>query len=200
MLLKNKVRIALLATIAISTGFVAPMSANAANSAPKGDLVIVRNSDLQTLDPLFPQNDSIFIQEQMYEPLFQNLQSGKGVSPLLAKSGTVGKDGLTWTIKLRTDVKFSDGTPMTSADVKFSIDRATAGAGWGFLNTAIATVSTPSADTVVIKTKFPWAPLLADLASFSNSILKANYGGQTSADFFKNPIATGPFVLDHWTP
>src|ERR1700685_1100764 len=117
----------------------------------------------------------------MYEPLFQNLQSGKGVTPLLAKSATLAKDGLTWTIKLRTDVKFSDGTPMTSADVKFSLDRATAGTGWGFLNTAIGSVSTPSADTVVIKTKYPWAPLLADLASFSNSILKNNYGGMAPA-------------------
>jgi peptide/nickel transport system substrate-binding protein len=196
----KKMLVALFATLAVVSTIVLPLSANAANQAPKGDLVLVRNQDLATLDPDPAQNDSIFIQEQMYEPLFQNLQSGKGVVPLLAKSGTVAKDGITWTIKLRTDVKFSDGTPMTSADVKFSLDRATAGTGWGFLNTAIDTVSTPSADTVVIKTKFPWAPLLADLASFSNSVLKANFGGKTAAEFFKDPIATGPFMLDHWTP
>src|ERR1700693_1098253 len=195
--------IALLSTFAMATTALFPIltsTASAANATPKGDLVVVRNQDLATLDPDPAQNDSIFIQEQMYEPLFQNLQNGKGVVPLLAKSSSLGKDGLTWTIPLRTDVKFSDGTPMTSADVKFSIDRATAGPGWGFLNTAIASVSAPSPHLIIIKTKFPWAPLLADLANFSNSVLKANYNGETPADFFKNPIATGPFMLDHWTP
>lgn len=197
---KNKMLVALLAAFTVAITVVLPITANAANPTPKGDLVLVRNQDLATLDPLFPQNDSIFIQEQMYEPLFDNKQNGKGVTPLLAKSGTVAKDGLTWTIKLRTDVKFSDGTPMTSADVKFSLERASGGDGWGFLNTAIETITAPSADTVIIKTKFPWAPLLADLACFSNSILKANLDGKTDVEFFKNPIATGPFMLDRWTP
>jgi peptide/nickel transport system substrate-binding protein len=196
----RKTLVAILAAFTVASTVLLPLAANAANSAPKGDLIFVRNQDFATFDPDLAQNDSLFIQEQVFEPLFSNLQSGKGVVPLLAKSGSVAKDGLTWTIKLRTDVKFSNGAPMTSADVKFSLDRATAGTGWGFLNTAIDTVSTPSADTVVIKTKFPWAPLLADLANFSNSILPANYGGMTEADFLKSPIGTGPFMLDHWTP
>ena len=197
---RKKMLVALFAALAVASTVVLPLSANAANSAPKGDLIFVRNQDFATFDPDLAQNDSLFIQEQVYEPLFSNLQSGKGVVPWLAKSGSVAKDAVTWTIKLRTDIKFSDGTPMTSADVKFSLDRATAGDGWGFLNTAIGSVSTPSADTVVIKTKFPWAPLLADLASFSNSILKANFGGKTAAEFFKAPIGTGPFMLDSWVP
>ena len=113
---------------------------SAANSSPKGDLVMVRNQDFSTFDPDLAQNDSIFVQEQIFEPLFMINADGKDVHPWLAKSATVAKDKLTWTIKLRTDVKFSDGAPLTSADVKFSLDRATKGDGWGFLNTAIATV------------------------------------------------------------
>ena len=197
---KKSTRTVLLAASVIGAMFAGVLPATADNSAPKGDLVLVRNQDFATFNPDLAQNDSIFIQQQIFEPLYMISQDGKTVKPWLAKSSSVSADKLTWTIKLRTDIKFSDGTPMTSADVKFSLDTATKGNGWGFLNTAIDTITTPTADTVVIKTKTPWAPLLSDLACFSNSILPNNYGGKTADAFFKAPIGTGPFTLDHWTP
>lgn len=189
-----------LAAVVIGSLVASILPASAENAAPKGDLVLVRNQDFATFNPDLAQNDSIFIQQQIYEPLYMISQDGKTVSPWLAKGATQSSDKLTWTIKLRTDIKFSDGTPMTSADVKFSLDIATKGDGWGFLNSAIDTITAPDASTVVIKTKTPWAPLLSDLACFSNSILPANYGGKTAEQFFKAPIGTGPFKLDHWTP
>ena len=197
---KKTTRTVLLAASVIGAMFAGVLPAIAENSAPKGDLVLVRNQDFASFNPDLAQNDSIFIQQQIYEPLYMISQNGKTVKPWLAKSSSVSADKLTWTIKLRTDIKFSDGTPMTSADVKFSIDAATKGNGWGFLNTAIASVTASAPDTVVIKTKTPWAPLLSDLACFSNSILPNNYGGKTADAFFKAPIGTGPFALDHWTP
>lgn len=190
----------LLGIFAIIATTLIPVTANAENSAPSGDLIFVRNQDFASFNPDLAQNDSLFIQQQVFEPLYMISQDGLSVAPYLAKSASVGSDKLTWTIKLRTDIKFSDGTPMTSADVKFSIDKATAGDGWGFLNTAIEKITTPAADTVVIKTLFPWAPLLSDLASFSNAILPNNYGGKTADAFWKAPIGTGPFKLDRWTP
>ena len=186
------------ATVAVTV--LVPLSANASNTAPTGDLILVRNQDFATFDPDLAQNDSLFIQQQVFEGLYRGTKDGQGVEPWLAKSSSTSADGLTWTFKLRTDVKFSNGTPMTSADVKFSIDRASKGEGWGFINTAIESVAAPAADTVVIKTKFKWAPLLADLGCFSNSVLPNNYGGKAEADFFKSPIGTGPFTLDHVTP
>jgi peptide/nickel transport system substrate-binding protein len=96
-------------------------------------------------------------------------------------------------------VKFSNGTPMTSADVKFSIDKASAAAkGWGYINTAIKSVAAPTPSTVVVTLKYPWAPLLADLSLFSNGIVPANYGGQTETQFYNAPIGTGPFKSDYW--
>jgi peptide/nickel transport system substrate-binding protein len=192
----------MLTVVAVVGSLVAAMvPAQAANTSPKGDLILVRNQDFATFDPSQAQNDSIFIQQQLYEPLFMITSNGKDVTPWLAKSAVVAKDKTTWTIKLKTDIKFSDGAPMTSADVKFSLDKASAATGgWEFLNTAIASITTPSSDTVILKTKFAWAPMLSDLACFCNAIVPNNYGGKAQADFFKAPIGTGPFTLDHWTP
>lgn len=190
---------AAMSVVVAGTMFVA-LPAHATNASPSGDLVLERNQDFATFNPDLAQNDSIFIQQQIFEPLFMINQDGKNVRPWLAKSATVAKDKVTWTIKLRTDVKFSNGTPMTSADVKFSLETAAKGNGWGFLDTAIKTITTPAPDTVVIVTNTPWAPLLSDLACFSNSILPNNYGGETADAFFKNPVGTGPFKYDSWVP
>ena len=194
---RMKILGAFFAAATVAATVLVPLSANA---APTGDLIFVRNQDFATFDPDLAQNDSLFIQQQVFEGLYRGLKSGRGVEPWLAKSSSTSADGLTWTFKLRTDVKFSDGSQMTSADVKFSLDRATKGEGWGFINTAIASVSAPAPDTVVIKTLYKWAPLLADLGCFSNSVLPNNFGGKTEAAFLKSPIGPGPFTLDHWTP
>ena len=53
--------------------------------------------------------------------------------------------------------------------------------------------------TVVIKTKYTWAPLVADIALFNNAILPKNYGGKTKKAFYEAPVGTGPFKWDHWT-
>jgi peptide/nickel transport system substrate-binding protein len=51
---------------------------------------------------------------------------------------------------------------------------------------------------VVIKTKYPWAPLLADLACPSNGILPNKYQGKAKEAFYTAPVGTGPFMWDTW--
>jgi peptide/nickel transport system substrate-binding protein len=174
-------------------------TANADGSG--GDLTIVRAGDSLSMDntTVF-SNDSIWVFQQMFESLYEVTPDGKGVQPLLAESHTVSDDKLTWTFTLKQGVTFSNGQPMTSEDVKFSLDkaRATEG-GWEFLDVAIKSVAAPDPATVVVKTKYPWAPLLADLANFNNAVLPKDYAGQSKDDFYKAPIGTGPFKWDHWT-
>jgi peptide/nickel transport system substrate-binding protein len=126
---------------------------------------------------------------------------GTKLDPWLATKYTVSSDNLTYTIDLRKGVKFSNGQPMTAADVKFSIDQDTASgaAGWGFINAAIDQVSVVDDSTVKIQLKHPWGPLIADLSLFSNGIIPNNYGGKTAAEFYQAPVGTGPFVWDSWT-
>jgi peptide/nickel transport system substrate-binding protein len=165
-----------------------------------GNLIFAAVQDAQSMNntTVF-DNNSIWIFEQIFQPLYTVTNDGKGVEPWLATSYTMSADKKTYTFQLRHGVKFSDGKPMTSADVKFSIDQnRKATQGWAYLDSAIASVDAPSPDVVVIHLKFPWAPLLADLSIFANGIVPNNYDGQTETQFYTHPIGTGPFMWDYW--
>jgi peptide/nickel transport system substrate-binding protein len=165
-----------------------------------GNLVFNNPQDAQSMDEstIF-DNNSIWILEQIMQPLYTVTNDGKGVKPWLATGYTVSADHKTYTFTLRPGVKFSTGQPMTSADVKFSIDQTrAAAAGWGYIDSAISSVGDPTPSTVVIHLKFPWAPLLADLSLFANGVVPNNYGGKTATQFYQAPIGTGPFKWDYW--
>jgi len=177
-------------------------TAAAASGAPVkgGDLVIARTADSQSMNntTVF-DNESIWIFEQIFQTLYTVTPNGKSVQPMLATGYTVSADKKTYTFTLRSGVKFSTGQPMTSADVKFSIDQSRAAAkGWGYIDTAIKSVAAPTPSTVVVTLKYPWAPLLADLSLFSNGIVPANYGGKSETQFYNAPVGTGPFKWDFW--
>lgn len=82
-------------------------------------------SDLKTLDPgLSTDVTSITAIDMMFTGLIQ-LNDKLQVVPQLAQSYYVDPhDGITWTFKLKPGLTFSDGTPLTSQDVIFSLDRA----------------------------------------------------------------------------
>ena len=165
-----------------------------------GNLTFAAVQDAQSMNATTVfDNNSIWIFEQIFQTLYTVTNNGKSVIPQLATSYKVSADKKTYTFTLRHGVKFSTGKPMTSADVKFSLDQNTkASQGWGFINTAIKSVSAPSPDTVAVHLKYPWAPLLADLSIFANGIVPANYGGETEAQFYTHPVGTGPFKWDYW--
>src|SRR3954466_362129 len=163
-----------------------------------GSLTIARIEDSQSFDKtnVF-QNESIWPAEQIMESLYTVGQDGKTLEPWLATSYTKSDDGLTYTFKLRPGVKFSDGKPMTSADVKFSIEDAKAQKkGWGYIDAPIKTVTAPDPETVVFNLKYRWAPFLADIALFSNGIIPENFGGESRKQFYEHPVGTGPFMWD----
>ena len=175
-------------------------SAAAGTPVKGGDLVIARSQDSQSMNntTVF-DNESIWVFEQIFQTLYTVTPNGKGVQPMLATSYKVSADKKTYTFTLRQGVKFSTGQPMTSADVKFSLDQARAAAkGWGYIDTAIKSVDAPTPSTVVVNLKYPWAPLLADLSLFSNGIVPANYGGKSETAFYNAPVGTGPFKWGYW--
>jgi peptide/nickel transport system substrate-binding protein len=165
-----------------------------------GTLIFARTADNTSLDPTQTgDNESIWTNEQLFETLYTVTPDGKGVRPWLATSYDRSADNTRFTFHLRKGVRFSNGAPMTADDVKFSIDRArTSGAGLTYIDGAIKRVDAPNDDTVVVTTKYPWAPLVADIALFVNGVIPKDYGGVSQDAFWKKPVGTGPFMLSSW--
>ncbi len=90
-------------------------------------VVAAISSDIESTNPLFAFNiDEGTISELLYLSLVQhgwNFSTGNmTTSPMLAKSWDWNKDSSSITLNLRDDVKWSDGQPVTAADVIFSFD------------------------------------------------------------------------------
>jgi peptide/nickel transport system substrate-binding protein len=181
-----------------AAGLASGSSVQAETPKRGGHLRIARIEDSQSFDKTTVfQNESLWLIQQINESIYTATPDGKGVRPWLATGHTVSPNGKRYTFRLRSGVRFSNGQPMTSADVKFSIDDATKQTkGWGYLNVAIKNVETPNPSTVVVNLKYPWAPFLADAAVFANGVIPKDFAGQKRAEFYKHPIGTGPFMWD----
>ena len=134
-----------------------------------------------------------------------------GTKPVgdLAESWTISKDGLTYTFKIRSGVKFHDGSDLTAKDVKASYDKIlNPPAGVKSLRktayTAIASVDAPDATTFVVKLKHPEGSMLLNLSSPWNWIYKADTLAKDPKWYEKNVNGTGPFKFvehakgSHW--
>ena len=182
-----------------------PSSAGSLSTAaplgkPGGTVTIVRNEDAQGFDKTMVfSNGSIWIYVNLWETMTISAADGRDVEPWIAESWEQSKDKLTWTFKIKEGVKFSDGSPMTSEDIKFSLDEASSTkGGWEFINSAIKQVTAPDPTTLVIETKYAWAPLLADLACPNNGIVPKDYGGKSKTAYYDAPVGTGPFMWGEW--
>ncbi|MER3450694.1 MAG: ABC transporter substrate-binding protein, partial [Chloroflexota bacterium] len=104
-------------------------------------------------------------------------------------------DQNTWVFTLRPDVRYHDGSRLTSADVKACIERVLALKGppaplWA----ALEAVETPDERTVRIRTRTPVGTMLANLA-----LLYIAPASRVNAEgFFNNPVGTGPFKFVSW--
>lgn len=187
-----------------STAGTSSPSGSLSTTAPAGKaggtVTIVRNEDAQGFDKTMVfSNGSIWIYVNLWETMTISNTDGTSVEPWIAESWTQSKDKLTWTFKIKDGVTFSDGSPMTSEDIKFSLDEASSTkGGWEFINSAIKQITAPDPTTLIIETKYAWAPLLADLACPSNGIVPKDYAGRSKTDYYNSPVGTGPFMWGEW--
>lgn len=131
----------------------------------------------------------------------------KEIAPGIADSWTVSDDGTQWTFKLRDDVVFHDGTPLTSADVKVTFDHYVASAAGeidfrpparSYVGPFVETVEAPDDYTVVLNLKAPAAVLLQNLsAAWANIVSAKDYEENGPEWFVTNSNGTGPF---RWVP
>ena len=118
-------KIGLLAAVAVAAvGAAAVASAATSSSKASNALVFGASSDPVIIDgPLVSDGESLRVVDQIFQGLVGLKPGSTTVVPLLATSWTASKNGLAWTFKLRTGVKFSDGTPFNAAAVCFNFNR-----------------------------------------------------------------------------
>src|SRR5215471_8513166 len=160
-------------------------------------LTIANAVKVDTLDPEANSvNESIWLDQNLYSRLLQPNATGTALLPDLATSWDISANGLSYTFHLRPDAQFADGSPVTAADVVYSIDRSRKfSGGWGFLLTAVKAITAPDTHTVVITLSQPHAPLLADLAMYAYSVVPEKLVKAQGAAFFQHPVGSGPFMV-----
>lgn len=187
----------------VLTGCSAASSASssaAAQPVSGGDLTIARlGQNVTSLDPdaKVLTSANAYTLDKIFDTLVTQNDDGS-IEPSLATSYTTSDDGLTWTFTLRDGVTFSDGTPLTSKDVVYSIKRHLKVGGALPLSAPISSVKATSDTEVTITLKSAYTPLLTELATFASSIVPNDLEGKTEEAFFADPVGSGPFVLGTW--
>ena len=136
------VALAAVALIAAATSLVGgTMPASGASGDPTTFTVGIKQ-DIDSLNPFTGIVASAYEMYQMnYETLTDYGQEDFSAQPALAQSWDTSEDGLTWTYHLRPDLKWSDGQPLTSADVVYTFNRVINGK---YERPTSATTSRPS--------------------------------------------------------
>ena len=159
------------------------------------------NRGAENLDPVTQDaNPDIWAFMQIYQQLVRVNVKGDGYEPDLAERWTTSADGRTWTFFLRKTARFSNGDPVKAGDAVWSLKRARDTKGpWQWALEAVEDIQAKDDATVVVSLKEPWAPFLADISLFSNSILPEKVFKAASPDDISNkPVGSGPFMLAGW--
>ncbi|MFG3341229.1 ABC transporter substrate-binding protein [Glycomyces sp. NPDC048151] len=187
-----------------------------------GTVHMLQNADFSYLDPARGWDGGV---NAFYRLIYRGLtmqaagdaEDPNAVVPDMAESlGTASEDGLTWTYTLKEGLKFDDGTPITSAELKFGISRAwdpEIGIGSPWLKNTVEApedykgpyqsgehpgIETPDERTIVFHLKAPFP-------EFDNVVAQVNavpfpVGTGAGDEFIKDVIASGPYTLDSYTP
>ncbi len=171
---------------------------------PSGQVIISFTQEATVFNPLLPHIEvDQGVHWNIFSPLWLPNAKGEFVPelgtevPTLANGG-ISKDGLSWRVKLRPDVKWHDGQPFSADDVKFTFDlinnpkfRAFTRNGFSLMQDI--TVVSPT--EITWKTTKPYAPLPA-LLSWTFIVPKHILGSladPNAGPFNDSPVGTGPF-------
>jgi oligopeptide transport system substrate-binding protein len=203
---------------AVAALALATAPALAASPKQGGAVTVTFSSDLTTLDPQVGydwQNWSVI--KSIFDSLMDYKPGTTELEPDLAETYTISDDGMTYTFKLRDGAKFHNGRPVTSADVKYSFERAvnpktqSPGASYfsaikgyedaiGGKTTDFAGVTTPDAKTVVFTLTHADATFLHLMALNFGMIVPKEEIEKAGADWGKKPVGTGAFKFVEWVP
>ncbi len=184
-----------------------------------GVLNIALNADIVSMDVHKTTNDYL-VPMNVFDTLFEVVLNSDGTTSIeksLAKDYSISDDGLTYDITLQDGVVFSDGTPLTAEDVKFTFERiltlpeseqtdyamSIEGANELLEGTAteLSGIKVEDDTHLTITLSEPFSGFLAQLATPSTSILSKSIVTEAGDDFGVVPektLGTGPYIVTSW--
>lgn len=168
-----------------------------------GELVLAMASDPDLLDPTQSRSlVSRYVYNATCEKLYDVDAKANVVPQLASELPQISDDGKTVTVKVRTGIKFGDGTAFDAAAVKTSLERHLNFPGSARKTELgpITSVDAPDATTVVIKLSAPFAPLTAALADRAGMVMSPAQLDKLGDKFSTAPICVGPFKVAKRVP
>jgi peptide/nickel transport system substrate-binding protein len=206
-----------------TAGSDAAGSSDAVGGTPTagGTLHVLQNTDYSHLDPAQGFDGGV---NNFYRLIYRTLttqSTGEGaagteiVPDLATDTGTPNEDATVWTFTLKDDLYFEDGTPITSADVKFGVERSLdpsiaigspyakivldipEGYQGHYLSGPLDSIETPDEKTIVFHLNQPYAdfPAVVGQAPFTPFPADA---GVTTTSIDQQPIASGPYRVTEY--
>ena len=184
----------------------APAATEEAPAAGPVVLKIASSANITTWDPVASFSTEAAYLANVYEQLLRINPPGSAekYTPLLAESWEVAADGLSYTFKLRSGVKFHDGEPMNAEAVKASVDAAVARAGASFIWLPLDNVEV--VDDLTVKFNLKWAaPVDLITSSLYGAWIvspKALEAAAADENFWADgkSYGTGPYMVESYTP
>ena len=191
----------------------------ASGAAADKELHIALNADIVSMDVHKTTNDYI-VPMNVFDTLFTIVKNSDGTTSIeksLVDDYSISDDGLTYTFSLKDGIVFSDGTPLTADDVKFTFERILTLPDSQQTDYAISidgaqemldgktdelrgiTVQDDTHFTITLAE--PFSGFLAELATPSTSILSRSLVTAAGDDFGNVPektIGTGPYIISSW--
>jgi peptide/nickel transport system substrate-binding protein len=156
------------------------------------------DGDPHTLDPLVTTEEfGLRVEEMLFHSLI-GLDRTRRFVPDLASSWAVSSDGLAYDFRIDPKARWEDGTPVTSEDVAYTIERvrdpSVASLTWRSGFDDLRSVETPDPQTVIVRFEKPYAERL--LAFTVPIVSAAAY--RKGAGLDRAPVGSGPYRLVSW--
>jgi peptide/nickel transport system substrate-binding protein len=187
---------------ATAAGRLVGPAAAGVQAKPKhgGTLRLAHNQDVASLLPEDAAAANHWMHHQIYDQLVEQFPGASLPKPGLAKSWEVEKSGA-YIFHLR-DAEFSNGLPVTAADVKFSLDRfanPNIDKSYKFVAASIKNVRVRGPRTVEVTLNSKDGAILEDLGIFMASIISKRVHDRTGdKGYASNPVGSGAFRLKRW--
>jgi peptide/nickel transport system substrate-binding protein len=200
--------------VAAASGATSPRSAAQASDT----LVVDRSFEIRTSDPQRAFEPTAAIVDRAIYDTLLTFQGGDVSRPRLmaARGYRASRDARTFTFDLRRDIRFADGTPMTSADVVFSLRRLINLKGNPAFLLAGVTVSARGRYTVILRSRTPNTAIPTIVANTSLGIVNSRLAKRNGATdgpnaartdraerWFNSPASrgagSGPYVLRQYS-